>query len=60
MVKEVMEKAQTSTGLCVTVDILDKVYQTGQKCTDSFKLHMPIVFDAVLPQWNYRAVLSTS
>ncbi len=60
LVKELMAKAKTSTGLCVTVDILDKVYQTGRKCADSFKQHMPIVFDAVLPKWNYRAVPSTS
>jgi len=31
LVKELMEKASTSTGLRVTVDILDKVYQTGRK-----------------------------
>jgi len=60
LVKEVMEQAKTSTGLRVTVDILDTVYQTGRKCADSFKQHMPIVFDAVLPKWNYRAVPSNS
>jgi Rhodopirellula transposase DDE domain len=60
IVKELMEKAKTSMGLRVTVDILDKVYQTGRKCTDSFKPHMPIVFDAVLPKWNYRAVPSSA
>jgi hypothetical protein len=59
VVKGLMEKAKTSTGLPVTVDILDKVYQTGRKCAASFKRHMPIVFDAVLPKWNYRAVPST-
>jgi hypothetical protein len=31
LVKELMEKTRTSTGLRVTVDILDKVYQTGRK-----------------------------
>lgn len=60
LVKEVMEKAKTSTGLRVTVNILDKVYQTGRKCAESFKAHMPIVFDALLPKWNYQAVPSTS
>lgn len=59
VVKGLMEKAKTSTGLQVTVDILDKVYQTGRKCAVSFKRHMSIVFDAVLPKWNYRAVPST-
>lgn len=60
LVKELMEKAKTKTGLRVTVDILDKVYQTGRKAADSFKQHMPIVFDTVLPKWNYRAVPSSA
>jgi hypothetical protein len=60
LVKELMEKAKTKTGLRVTVDILDKVYQTGRKAADSFKQHIPIVFDPVLPKWNYRAVPRTA
>lgn len=60
LVKELMEKAKTKTGLRVTVDILDKVYQTGRKCAASFKQNMPIVFDAILPKWNYRAVPSSA
>jgi hypothetical protein len=59
LVKELMEKAKTKTGLRVTVDILDKVYRTGRKCAASFKQKMPIVFDAILPKWNYRAVPSS-
>jgi len=38
------------------VHIIDKVYQTGRKVADDFKQTMRIVFDEVLPQWNYRAV----
>ena len=60
VVKELLEKAKTSMGLRVTVNILDKVYQTGRKCADSFKRNMPIVFDPILPKWNYRAVPSHS
>jgi DDE family transposase len=60
LVKELMAKAKTSTGLRVTVDIIDKVYQTGRKCAESFKEKLPIVFDAVLPKWNYRVVPGTS
>jgi len=56
LVKELMEKAKTTSGLQVTVDILDKVYQTGRKCTARFKKAMPMVFDTLLPKWNYRAV----
>lgn len=58
LVKGLMEKAKTSTGLEVTVDILDKVYQTGRKYAADFKETMKIVFDEVLPQWNYRAIPS--
>ena len=60
LVKELMEKASTSTGLRVTVDILDKVYQTGRKYAAGFKEGMKIVFDEILPKWNYRAVPSRS
>lgn len=60
MVKELMEHAKTTTGLRVTVDILDQVYQTGRKCTESFKRTMPIVFDTIFPKWNYRAVPSST
>ncbi len=60
LVKELMEKASTSTGLRVTVDILDKVYRTGRKYAEGFKKGMKIVFDDILPKWNYRAVPSRS
>jgi len=58
LVKELMEKAKTSTGLEVTVDILDKVYQTGRKYAADFKETMKIMFDDILPKWNYRAIPS--
>ena len=60
LVKELMEKAGTSTGLRVTVDILGKVYQTGRKYAEGFKENLKIVFDEILPKWNYRAVPSGS
>ena len=56
LVKELIEKTRTSTGLSVTVQIIDKVYQTGRKVADDFKGTMRIVFDDFLPQWNYTAV----
>src|SRR5512135_2298987 len=58
LVKGLLEKAKTSTGLEVTVDILDKMYQTGRKYAADFKETMKIVFDEVLPKWNYRAIPS--
>ncbi len=60
LVKGLMERARTATGLEVTVDILDKVYQTGRKYAADFKETMRIVFDDVLPKWNYRAIPSGS
>ena len=50
-----MLKAQTTTGLKVTVDILTGVYETGKKCATDFIKNMRIVFDDYLPRWNYRA-----
>jgi hypothetical protein len=56
LVKELIEKTRTLTGLKVTVHIIDKVYETGRKVADDFKETLRIVFDEFLPQWNYTAV----
>lgn len=55
-VRYYMGKAETTTGLTVEVRILEKVYETGRKYAAGFKKTMKIVFDKVLPKWNYRAV----
>ena len=55
-VRYYMAKAKTTTGLKVKVSILDKVYETGRKYAVGFKNAMKIVFDELLPKWNYRAV----
>jgi hypothetical protein len=55
MVKELMAKAKTQTGLKVFTTVLDKLYETGRKVTEEFKQTMEIVFDDYLPQWNYTA-----
>ena len=54
--KQFMEKAKTTTGLKVTVDILAGIYETGKKCSASFIENMRIAFDDFLPRWNYRAL----
>ena len=54
--KQFMEKARTSMGLKVTVDILAGFYETGRKCATDFLETMRIVFDEHLPRWNYRAI----
>lgn len=59
LVKGLMEKTTTSTGLAVTVDIIDKVYEVGRQCAKGFKETMKIVFDGILPKWNYRAIPAT-
>ena len=51
-----MSKTETGTGLKVEVRILEKVYATGCKCAAGFKETMKIVFDRLLPKWNYRAI----
>jgi hypothetical protein len=59
-VKRLLEKTQTATGLRVIVAVLDKIYQTGRKYAEGFKEDMEILFDDLLPKWNYRAVPSTT
>jgi hypothetical protein len=55
MVKDLMARAKTQTGLSVVVNIVEQVYQTSRKVTEDFKQTMEIVFDEYLPQWNYTA-----
>ncbi|VTS09499.1 ISAzo13 family transposase [Gemmata obscuriglobus] len=54
-VRHDMARAETTTGLRVVVGLLGKVYATGRKCVAGFKKAMQIVFDPVLPKWNYTA-----
>lgn len=56
LVKELMEKTTTTTGLKAVVHMIDKVYQTGRKATADFKETMRLIFDDFLPRWNYRAI----
>ncbi|MFQ5561815.1 MAG: hypothetical protein ACE5FU_14700 [Nitrospinota bacterium] len=56
-VKELVEsRAETKTGLKVFSDIIDKVCLTGKKATNSSLEKMPVLFDTLLPKWNYKAV----
>jgi hypothetical protein len=54
LVKQLMEKARTRTGLSVVVDIVEKTYETGRKVAESVKQTLNIVRDALLPLWNYQ------
>ena len=59
-VKDSMATATTATGLCVFTTVLNKVYETGKKATDELKASIQIVFDDVLPRWNYTALANPS
>jgi hypothetical protein len=56
LVKKLMAKTHTKTGLSVVVNVIDKIYETGRKVAKGFKETMKIIFDEYLPKWNYRAV----
>ena len=60
IVRDLMAKATTQTGLTVVATVVDKVYETGRKVADDFKQTMQIVFDQYLPQWNYTAKPQTA
>jgi hypothetical protein len=51
-----MRKASTMTGLRTTVNVIRRVYETGRKVADSFKAGMSLLFDDLLPKWNYVVV----
>ena len=55
-VRELIQKTKTQQGLSVTVRLLDKLYEGGRTVSEAFKKRMPIVFETLLPQWNYWAV----
>jgi Rhodopirellula transposase DDE domain len=56
VVKDLIDKTSTSTGLKVITVIQDKIYFTARKVSELFKQNMPIVFDDYLSRWNYRAI----
>jgi hypothetical protein len=51
-----MRKATTRTGLRTTVNVIRRLYETGRHATEEIKQNLRIVFDDLLPRWNYRAV----
>lgn len=53
LVKQLMERTRTRSGLRVIVDILDRVYDTGRKAANHLKATLNIVADSLLPKWNY-------
>ena len=51
-----MRKAATRTGLRTTVNVMRRLYETGRNATAHMKHNLKIVFDPLLPKWNYRAL----
>lgn len=55
-VVRLMRKAATRTGVTTTVNVIRRLYETGRNATEEIKSNLKIIFDDVLPKWNYRAV----
>lgn len=51
--KQLIERTSTRTGLRVSVDIIDKVYEAGRKAAGHSKSSLRIVADAALPKRDY-------
>ena len=61
LVKPLIERTQTRTGLQVTVDIIDRVYETGRKAARGIQNSLQFVADAILPAGNHTVLpLSTA
>jgi len=59
LIKELIEKTSTKTGLTVVAWILNRVYETKRKVAAGFKESMRILFDDTLGRWNYVATPNT-
>ena len=53
-VVDLMRQTSTRTGLRATVHVIRRAYETGQKLTEELKSQLRIMYDDVLPKWNYR------
>jgi len=53
MLKELIKKTKTKTGLKVFVRVSKKVYEAGKKVASDFYEYANIKFDKVLGNWNY-------
>ena len=52
-VVHLMRKTSTTTGLWATVNVIRRAYETGRQVAADFKENMTILFDDILPKWNY-------
>lgn len=52
-VVELMRQTSTQQGLRATVNVIDRIYEMGQKLTNSAKASINIIREQILPNWNY-------
>ena len=55
-VVQLMRRTTTRTGLAATVHVIRRAYDIGRKVAQDFKTNMTILFDDLIPKWNYRVV----
>lgn len=53
LVRQLIERTQTDSGLRVTVDLINNVYEASRKAAQRLKTSLNITFDSLLPKWNY-------
>lgn len=53
LMKDLIKKTTTTTGLKIFARISKKIYTTGKKAASDFYQHAKIQFDEVLGSWNY-------
>lgn len=55
MLRDVMRRAKTKSGLRVFATVVNRIYNLGVQATDDFIDHIRahVRFDRVLPDWNY-------
>jgi len=56
IVKRLIRKTSTRTGLRTTLNVIEKIYEAKRKASREFIEAMPILFDTILPDWNYTAL----
>ena len=54
-VVELMRRANTTTGLRTTVNVIRRFYESKRNATEEMKANLRIVYDDLLPKWNYVA-----
>ena len=55
-VVKLMRRTTTSTGLKTTVNVIRRCYETGRNATEEMKKNLGVIYDDLLPRWNYRAI----